>query len=45
MRFFNTEGPVCLDDHYGVPPLARMDVDELLGLVRAKRYFALHAPR
>ena len=45
MRFFNTEGPVRLDDHYGVPPLARMDVDELLGLVRAKRYFVLHAPR
>ena len=45
MRFFNTEGPVRPDDHYGIPPLERMDVEELLGLMRAKRYFVLHAPR
>ena len=45
MRFFNTAGPVRPDDHYGTPPLDRMDVDELLGLIRAKRYFVLHAPR
>ena len=45
MRFFNTEGPVRPDDHYGIPPLDRMDVDELLGLIQAKRYFVLHAPR
>ena len=45
MRRFNTEGPVRPDDHYSVPPLARMDVEELLGLVRGKRYFVLHAPR
>ena len=45
MRFFNTEGPVRPDDHYAIQPLDRMDVDELLGLIRAKRYFALHAPR
>ena len=45
MRFFNTEGPVRLDDHYGIPPLEPVDVDELLGLIRAKRYFVLHAPR
>ncbi len=45
MRFFNTEGPVRPDDHYAIPPLDRVDVDELLGLIRAKRYFVLHAPR
>ena len=45
MRFFNTEGPVRPDDHYRIPPLERVDVDELLGLIRAKRYFVLHAPR
>ncbi len=45
MRFFNTEGPVRPDDHYAIPPLERMDVDELLTLIRAKRYFVLHAPR
>ena len=45
MRSFNTEGPVRLDDHYAIPPLERVDLEELLGLIRAKRYFVLHAPR
>ena len=45
MRFFNTEGPMRSDDHYAIPPLDRMDVEELLGLIRGKRYFVLHAPR
>ena len=45
MRFFNTEGPVRPDDHYHIPPLDRVNLDELLGLVRDKRYFVLHAPR
>ena len=45
MRFFNTEGPVRPADHYAIPPLDRVDVDELLALIRAKRYFVLHAPR
>ena len=45
MRFFNTEGPVRPEDHYAIRPLDRMDVDELLVLIRAKRYFVLHAPR
>ena len=45
MRFFNTEGPVRQDEHYAIRPLDRVDVDEFLGLIRAKRYFVLHAPR
>ena len=45
VRFFNTEGPIRPDDHYHVPPLDRVDLDELLGLVRDRRYFVLHAPR
>ena len=32
-------------DHYCIPPLARLNLDEVLGLVRDKRYFVLHAPR
>ena len=44
MRFFNTEGPVRPDDHYLIQPLDRMDVDEVLGLIRTKRYFVLRAP-
>ena len=45
MRFFNTAGPVRPDDHYAVAPLDRVDVEELPGLIRAKQYFVLHAPR
>ena len=45
MRFFNTAGPVRPDEHYAIPPLDRVDVDELLSLIRAKQYFVLHAPR
>ena len=45
MRFFNTEGPIRADEHYHVPPLERVDLDDLLGLIRDKRYFVLHAPR
>ena len=45
MRFFNTEGPVRPDDHYHIPPLDRLNLADLLGLVRDKKYFVLHAPR
>ena len=45
MRFFNTAGPVRPDDHYAIQLLDRMDVEELLALIRAKQYFVLHAPR
>ncbi len=45
MRDFNTAGPVRLEDHYCVPPLDRVNMDEILSLVRRKRYFVLHAPR
>ena len=45
MRFFNTTGPIYPDDHYCIAPLDRLDLDEVLSLVRDKRYFVLHAPR
>ena len=45
MRFFNTEGPVVASRHYCIPPLERIDLDELLELIRQQRYFVLHAPR
>ena len=45
MRKFNTEGPVVAADHYCIPPLDRVNLGEVLGLVRDKRYFVLHAPR
>ena len=45
MKEFNTEGPVRPDEHYLIPPLERIDLDEVLGFVRSGKYFALHAPR
>ena len=45
MRFFNTTGPVRPNDHYHVPPLDRLALDEVLTLVQQKKYFVLHAPR
>ncbi len=45
MRFFNTAGPVKAELHYQIPPLARLDLDNLLMLIRQQKYFVLHAPR
>ena len=45
MRSFNTTGPVKPDKHYCIPPLARLDLDEVLRLVHGEKYFVLHAPR
>ncbi|MDE0625541.1 MAG: ATP-binding protein [Bryobacterales bacterium] len=45
MRDFNTEGPVDPGIHYCIPPLERLDRDEILHLIRRRKYFVLHAPR
>ena len=45
MRFFNTAGPINPEVHYYVPPLERLNADELLLLMRQWKYFVLHAPR
>ena len=45
MRDFNTAGPVRSDKHYLIPPLERVNLAEVLALVRGERYFVLHAPR
>ncbi len=45
MRFFNTAGPVNPEDHYCLPPLERLDLNEILMLIDQKKYFVLHAPR
>ena len=44
-RFFNTAGPNIPEDNYTLNPLSRFDLDEMLTLIRQKRYFVLHAPR
>ena len=45
MRDFNTAGPVRADSHYCIPPLDRVNLSEILTLIRAQRYFVMHAPR
>ena len=45
MRFFNTAGPVKPERHYCIPPLKRLNLNEVLALVRDEKYFVLHAPR
>ena len=45
MRFFSTAGPVRPAEHYHIPPLSRSGLDEVLGLVRDRKYFVVHAPR
>ena len=44
-KFFNTAGPQIPEDNYSIDPLRRFDLDDILGLIRQKRYFVLHAPR
>ncbi|MBR6282971.1 MAG: AAA family ATPase, partial [Muribaculaceae bacterium] len=44
-RFFNTAGPNIPADNYTFDPLSRFDLEEVLTLIRQKRYFVLHAPR
>jgi DNA polymerase III delta prime subunit len=44
-KFFNTSGPIKPEHHYNIPPLYRMDWDEIAHLIRSERYFVLHAPR
>ena len=45
MRFFNIAGPVRPNKHYAIRPLDRVNIGEILGLIRAEQYFVLHAPR
>jgi len=45
MRFFNTEGPVDCERHYCLPPLGRLDMEQVMLLVEQYKYFLLHAPR
>ena len=45
MRFFNTAGPIKPEINYYIPPLGRIDLDEVLLLIEQQRYFVIHAPR
>ena len=45
VRKFNTAGPVRAERHYQIAPLSRIDLEEVLALIRDEKYFVLHAPR
>ncbi len=45
MRFFNTAGPVDCERHYCLPPLERLNLNQVLPLIDQQKYFILHAPR
>ena len=45
MKSFSISGPVVPDEHYCIPPLARVDLALWCKLVRGKKYFVVHAPR
>ena len=42
---FNTAGPNQEDINYVIDPLRRINYDEILDLIKKRRYFVLHAPR
>ena len=44
-RYFNTAGPNRPEEQYTIDPLSRFDLDDVLMLIRQKKYFVLHAPR
>ncbi|MDE0104547.1 MAG: AAA family ATPase [Bryobacterales bacterium] len=44
-RFFNTVGPIDPERHYYVPPLSRIDLEQVDLLFEQRKYFVLHAPR
>ena len=39
MRKFNREGPVFADRHYCIPPLNRVNLDEIRELIADTKYF------
>jgi type II secretory pathway predicted ATPase ExeA len=43
MRFFNTAGPCNPEDHYMLPPTARLPNVQML--IDQKAYFVIHGPR
>lgn len=45
MRIFNTTGPVRPQEHYALPPLDRIDLEQVQFLIDQQKYFVLHAPR
>jgi len=45
MKYFNTAGPIQTKNHYYLPPLERLNSDEVLQLIDFRKYFVLRAPR
>ena len=45
VRYFNTEGPVESDQHYCIPPMERVESDEIVRRIERRNYFVFHGPR
>ena len=45
MKWFNTAGPCNPIDHYMLPALDRLDMNDMMRQIRQRAYFVLHAPR
>ena len=45
VRKFNIAGPVVPERNYCIPPLSRVNLDEILGYLEDMEYIVLHAPR
>ena len=43
--YFNTTGPIDPSLHYHIPPLERINLDQIMGHIRRGKYFSLHSPR
>jgi len=44
MRFFNTAGPVNSEDHYCLNPFERIDLGEILFLIKQKNILFFMPP-
>jgi len=44
MKKFNIAGPVKENKHYLIPPLDRLNLDDILEYIEDEKYFILHAP-
>jgi hypothetical protein len=44
-KFFNTAGPVRIENNYMIDPLKRINKDEIMAMIDNWKYFILHAPR
>jgi hypothetical protein len=45
VHHFCIAGPIQSDIHYSIPPLGRLDHDQIMSLIEQRKYFVMRAPR